>query len=99
MPRTPPDVVMAYAPARCVILFPHLGEDAVDNHITPVDKFDLPIGRQTIELQRIVYESGGMPQLRLRIREGKRFTVIDIDPDSAERWGHAMIAWAAAEKA
>jgi hypothetical protein len=71
----------------------------VDNHITPVDKFELPIGRQTIELQRIVYESGGMPQLRLRIREGKRFTVIDIDPDSAERWGHAMTAWAAAEKA
>jgi len=71
----------------------------VDNQITPVDKFILPIGRQTIELQRIVYESGGMPQLRLRIREGKRFTVIDIDPDSAEHWGRAMIAWAAAEKA
>ncbi|TRZ56464.1 MAG: hypothetical protein D4S02_15520 [Rhodocyclaceae bacterium] len=71
----------------------------MDNQITPVDKFILPIGRQTIELQRIVYESGGMPQLRLRIREGKRFTVIDIDPDSAEHWGRAMIAWAAAEKA
>jgi len=71
----------------------------VDDHITPVDKFILPIGRQAIELQRIVYEAGGMPQLRLRIREGKRFTVIDIDPDSAERWGRAMIAWAASEKA
>lgn len=68
------------------------------NNITPIDAFVLPIGRQAIELQRIVYEAGGMPQLRLRIREGKRFTVIDIDPDSAERWGHAMIAWAAAEK-
>ena len=69
------------------------------NDITPIDAFVLPIGRQAIELQRIVYESGGMPQLRLRIREGKRFTVIDIDPGSAERWGRAMVAWAVAEKA
>jgi hypothetical protein len=71
----------------------------VANQITPIDAFTLPIGRQAIELQHIVYEAGGMPQLRLRIREGKRFTVIDIDPDSAEHWGRAMIAWAAAEKA
>lgn len=67
------------------------------NDITPIDSFVLPIGRQLIELQRIVYEAGGMPQLRLRIREGKRFTVIDIDAESAERWGQAMIAWAAGE--
>lgn len=71
----------------------------VANDITPVDRFILPIGKQTIELQRIVYDSGGMAQLRLRIREGKRFTVIDIDPLSAERWGRAMIAWAEAERA
>lgn len=69
------------------------------NDITPLDTFVLPIGRQTIDLQRIVYESGGMPQLRLRIREGKRFTVIDIDPVSAERWGQAMLDWVATEKA
>ena len=66
----------------------------MDNQITPVDKFVLPIGRQEIELQTIVYESGGMPLLRVRIREGKRFTVFDVDPDSAARWGRAMIAWA-----
>ncbi len=70
----------------------------MDNEITPVDKFVLPIGRQEIELQRIVYESGGMPQLRVRIREGKRFTVFDVDPDSAARWGRAMIAWAEQER-
>ena len=70
----------------------------MDNDITPVDKFVLPIGRQEIELQRIVYASGGMPQLRLRIREGKRFTIIDIDPDSAAHWGQVMVAWAKEEK-
>ena len=70
----------------------------MDDQITPIDKFVLPIGRQEIELQRIVYESGGMPLLRVRIREGKRFTVFDIDPESAERWGQAMLAWVAGEK-
>ncbi|MCX7171579.1 MAG: hypothetical protein NTY41_15195 [Proteobacteria bacterium] len=70
----------------------------MDDQITPIDKFVLPIGRQEIELQRIVYESGGMPLLRVRIREGKRFTVFDMDPESARRWGQAMLAWVAEEK-
>jgi len=65
----------------------------VDN-ITSLDKFVLPIGKQAIELQQIEYEAGGMALLRVRIREGSRFTVFDVDPGSAERWGRAMIAWA-----
>jgi hypothetical protein len=65
----------------------------VDNIIS-LDKFILPIGKQVIELQQIVYESGGMPLMRVRIREGSRFTVFDIDPDSAEHWGRTMLAWA-----
>jgi len=64
----------------------------VDNIIS-LDKFILPIGKQGIELQQIVYESGGMPLMRVRIREGSRFTVFDIDPGSAERWGRTMIEW------
>jgi hypothetical protein len=46
-----------------------------------------------IELQQIVYDSGGMPLMRVRIREGSRFTVFDIDPGSAERWARAMSEW------
>jgi len=65
----------------------------VDN-ITSLDKFVLPIGKQAIELQQIEYEGGGMALMRVRIREGSRFTVFDVDPGSAERWGRAMIAWA-----
>jgi hypothetical protein len=35
-----------------------------------------------------------MPLLRLRIRErGARFTIFEIDPATAERWGRAMQAW------
>lgn len=64
------------------------------DNIISLDKFILPIGKQGIELQQIEYESGGMPLMRVRIREGSRFTVFDIDPGSAERWGRAMTEWA-----
>lgn len=54
----------------------------------------VPLGGQQVELQEIDYETGGMPLLRVRIREGRRFTVFDIDPASARTWGEAMVAWA-----
>lgn len=61
-----------------------------------LDKFRVPIGNQEIELQQIEFEAGGMPMLRIRIREGKRFTIFDVDPVTAERWGRQMLTWAAA---
>lgn len=61
---------------------------------TPLDAFTIPLGGQAIELHEIVHAEGGMALLRLRIREGKRFTVFDIDPASARRWAEAMAAWA-----
>jgi hypothetical protein len=42
----------------------------------------------------VVHAEGGMALLRLRVREGKRFTVFDIDPATARRWSDAMAAWA-----
>lgn len=62
--------------------------------ITPLEEFTVPLGGQRIELQEIVHAEGGMGLLRIRIREGKRFTVFDIDPASARRWAKAMAAWA-----
>ncbi len=62
--------------------------------ITPLDDFTVPLGGQRIELQEIVHAAGGMGLLRVRIREGKRFTVFDIDAGSARRWAGAMAAWA-----
>jgi hypothetical protein len=55
----------------------------------------VPLGGQLIELQQIDYGSGGMALLRVRIREGKRFTVFDIDAASARAWAEVMLAWAA----
>ena len=62
--------------------------------LTPLAKFRVPLGGQEIELQQVDFESGGMSLLRTRIREKSRFTVFDIDPLTAERWGDALLAWA-----
>jgi len=62
--------------------------------VTSLQKFTVPLGGQAIELQEVIHAAGGMSLLRVRIREGKRFTVFDIDPASARGWGEAMVAWA-----
>ncbi|MCX7893443.1 MAG: hypothetical protein N2544_13920 [Burkholderiales bacterium] len=62
--------------------------------LTPLASFTVPLGGQAIELQEVVHAEGGMALLRVRIREGKRFTVFDIDPATARRWAEAMAAWA-----
>ena len=62
--------------------------------ITPLEKFTVPLGGQVIELQQLDYASGGMSLLRTRIREKSRFTVFEIDPQSARLWGEALLRWA-----
>ena len=62
--------------------------------ITPIEKMRLPFGGQEIELQHLTHESGGVPFMRIRIRENKRFTIFDVDPVSAKRWAETMLAWA-----
>jgi len=59
-----------------------------------LDRFIVPLGGQEIALQEIVHVEGGMPMLRIRIREGRRFTVFDVDRDTARRWAEAMRGWA-----
>lgn len=61
--------------------------------VTPLERLHAPLGGQDIELQQVDCINGGMSLLRVRIREGRRFTVIDIDPDTAAAWGAAMLRW------
>lgn len=63
------------------------------DNITSLDKFRVPLGNQEIELQQIEFEAGGVPMLRLRIREHRRFTIFDIDPVTAKHWAEVMAAW------
>lgn len=53
----------------------------------------MPIGGQQIEMHQLAFEAGGLSMLRVRIREGRRFTVFDIDPGTAVAWGEALQAW------
>ena len=65
--------------------------------ITPLMKMTIPLGGQVIELQQFDHASGGMSLLRTRIREKSRFTVFEIDPDSAKIWGETLLSWAASQ--
>jgi len=62
--------------------------------VTPLDSFAAPWNRDVV-LQAVLHDSG-LRMLRIRIREGKRFTVMDIDEETALRWGAAMTGWARA---
>ncbi|MEP7183116.1 MAG: hypothetical protein ABI886_13110 [Betaproteobacteria bacterium] len=64
---------------------------------TNVDSFIVPLGGQEIALEDLVHDAGGMNLLRIRIRERARFTIFDIDPATARRWGEAMLRWSEAQ--
>lgn len=61
-------------------------------------KIKVPLGGQEIDLQQIDHAEGGMSLLRIRVREGKRFTIFDIDPGTAQQWAAAMQSWAETQK-
>ena len=63
-----------------------------EERVVPLDEFDAPYGRK-IKLEAVEYESG-LRMLRLRIREGNRFTILDLDENTASHWGVAMCSWA-----
>ena len=66
--------------------------------VTPLEKLRVPLGGQEIELQQIDFEAGGMSLLRTRIREKSRFTVFEIDAQTAAAWGQALLRWADAQQ-
>jgi hypothetical protein len=65
--------------------------------LTPLTRLRVPLGGQEIELQQLDFDAGGMSLLRTRIREKNRFTLFDIDPQTAEAWGRALLQWAQAQ--
>lgn len=65
--------------------------------VTSLERFTVPLGGQEIELQQWLHDAGGMALLRVRVRERARFTIFDVDPATARRWGEAMVRWADAQ--
>jgi hypothetical protein len=67
------------------------------DHAVPVAQLTVPLGGQQVEMHQMDFPAGGLSMLRVRIREGRRFTVFDIDPATAQAWGEALLAWARAQ--
>jgi hypothetical protein len=64
------------------------------DQFTPIASFTLPWGGQQIDLQEVRFDAGGARLLRVRIREGRRFTIFDMDAATAQSWGAVMQDWA-----
>lgn len=67
------------------------------DEIVLVDKFPATPFQQEIELQQVCHEAGFIT-LRLRIREGKRFTIFEVDKETALHWGNALLNWAKSQQ-
>ncbi len=62
---------------------------------TPIDMIAAPYGRE-IRLAEVEFESG-MRLLRVTIREGTRYTILELDAATASRWAQSMGDWATAQ--
>lgn len=63
----------------------------METTVTRLDKFSAPYGKE-VTLENVAYENG-VRVLRIHIREGNRFTVMDIDEKTASNWAGGMSAW------
>ena len=68
----------------------------MESVVTRLNTFSAPYGKE-VTLENVDYENG-MRILRVHIREGNRFTVMDIDENTDSDWGAAMTDWATQTK-
>lgn len=66
---------------------------STQNAITDLETIEAPWNK-TVTLQEIAYE-GGMKMLRLRIKEGKRFTDLELDGVTLKRLNQSLAGWLA----
>ena len=59
---------------------------------TKLETIQAPYGRE-LRMEELRYETG-MRILRVTIREGRRFTTLDLDPERAREVAAALGAWA-----
>ncbi|VBB69818.1 hypothetical protein RIEGSTA812A_PEG_1291 [invertebrate metagenome] len=64
----------------------------LDETLTFLDKLLAPWGKE-IDLKAVDYESG-LQMLRVTIREKSRFTLIDLDTETASKLASHLAAWA-----
>jgi len=59
--------------------------------VTRLERFQAPYGRE-VTLDDVVHESG-MKMLRITVREGRRFTIFDLDAPTAAHFGSGLLNW------
>jgi len=59
---------------------------------TRIATVEAPYHRE-VWLDDVQFDSG-MRLLRVTIKEGRRFTQLDLDAATADRWGQTMLDWA-----
>lgn len=59
--------------------------------VTELETIEAPWNKQVF-VQEVEYE-GGFKMLRLRIKEGKRFTDLELDRATAARLGGILASW------
>lgn len=62
------------------------------SRVSHLGDMNAPWGR-VIQLQEVEF-TGGTEMLRLRIREGRRITDLELTPDIAAQLGQKLAAWA-----
>ena len=66
-------------------------QEVIEEKLTRIERFSAPYGRE-ITLDNVAHESG-MRLLRITVREGRRFTIFDLDAETAAHWGSALTLW------
>ncbi len=64
-----------------------------DEKITDLKKVVAPYGKEIV-MQDVAYENG-MHVLRVRVREGSRFTIFDLDVNSTTQISEVLVNWVA----
>jgi hypothetical protein len=65
------------------------------SRVTEIDEVEAPWGRN-VRVEEVEFE-GGAVMLRVRIREGRRFTDLEMTREVATRIGAALVSWGGAE--
>lgn len=66
---------------------------SVHQNINDIAEIDAPWGKR-VQVQEVTYD-GGLKLLRLRIREGRRITDLELGADTAQGLAEILAVWAA----
>ncbi len=64
---------------------------------TPLAEYTTPFKRQNIQVTALEHDNG-LNLLEIKIREARRFTMVELDPEIAEQMAQVLLDWATKNK-